>query len=87
MIKQKHGAVCFKDKILLLFFLIFASGCLLSQSNRVSWRPYVYYLSLFEGSYFAVSPISGIASEIKAHHSDPSIDTSVGIILQLEEVP
>jgi hypothetical protein len=42
--------------------------------------------SLLAGSYFAVSQIYGVAPKIKTHHSDTSMDSSIKIVRQREQV-
>jgi hypothetical protein len=44
------------------------------------------HASLFVGSYLVVSQIPGIVQRIKIHHSDPSMDRSIKIVEQLEQI-
>jgi hypothetical protein len=41
---------------------------------------------LFFAAYFAVSQIRAVAPRITIHHSDPSMDSSIKIVLHLEQV-
>ena len=45
------------------------------------------HLSLFTGSYYAVSQIRGVAPRIKIHLSDPSMGRSIKIVRQLDLEP